>query len=63
MASIIRQPMAGTLGYLRCSSLQINFGDSSVEFLHLPGTVEIAAAVPELSIYYGDIGLGDWRVH
>jgi hypothetical protein len=37
-------------------------GNQEVEFLHLPGTVEIAATQPELSIYYASMGLGDWRV-
>jgi Gram-negative bacterial TonB protein C-terminal len=37
-------------------------GDQEVEFLHSPGTVEIAAEVPPMTILYGDTGLGDWRV-
>jgi TonB family protein len=34
----------------------------AVEFLDSPSVVSITASPPELSIYYGDIGLGTWRV-
>ena len=37
-------------------------GNQEVEFLHAPGTLEIAATVPPMTILYADIGLGDWRV-
>jgi hypothetical protein len=37
-------------------------GNPEVEFLHTPGTVEIAATVPPMTMLHADGGLGDWRV-
>jgi len=32
-----------------------------VEFLKSPTIVEILASLPEMSIYYADLGLGTWK--
>jgi hypothetical protein len=38
-------------------------GDQNVVFLQSPATVDVVATPAPMSIYYADIGLGDWRAH
>jgi hypothetical protein len=40
---------------------KIMSGDMEVEFLESPAVVQIVAAAPQMSIYYGSMGLGKWK--
>ena len=40
---------------------KIMSGETEVEFLESPAIVQMIAAAPQMSIYYGSMGLGKWK--